>query len=70
MVAHGCWSKADEDGLLVASRSRVDEAARAVAERAPAPVTDMFDHLFAELPSDLARQRARAVAGGKERGNA
>ena len=69
MVAQGCWSKEDEEGLLASLRSRIDEAARAVAERAPAAMTDMFDYLFAELPDDLVRQRARAVAGEKERGN-
>ncbi len=69
MVAQGSWSKEDEEALLASSRSRIDEAARVVAERTPAPITDMFDFLFAELPNDLVWQRARAIASEKEQGN-
>jgi 2-oxoisovalerate dehydrogenase E1 component alpha subunit len=58
----GLWSKADEERLLEDCRTRIDAAARAVTEVSPQEVTDMFDDLFAELPEDVARQRARALA--------
>lgn len=61
MVEAGFWSKTNEEALLEDCRARIDKAARAVAERAPQTVTDMFDYLFAELPEDVARQRDRAL---------
>jgi len=62
MVEAGCWSKVDEESLLDDCRARIDEAARAVGERPPQPVTEMFDHLFAQLPEETARQRNHALS--------
>ena len=63
LMAQGVWDEAREQALEAeaaqAVQAAVDEYQRLVSEEAQ-PVTAMFDHLYAELPHDLAEQRAYA----------
>jgi 2-oxoisovalerate dehydrogenase E1 component alpha subunit len=54
----GYWDKDDEESLLETCGQEVEAAADRYLATAPQPPTAMFDHLFAELPQDLAKQRA------------
>ena len=64
LAASGLWSTADEERLIADCDARVEAAvADYLATPPPAP-TDMFDHLYAQLPASLAAQRAE-LAGGK-----
>ena len=57
----GAWDKAREDALLKECNEQVQAAAQAYLDT-PAPTVDqMFDHLYAQLPAALARQRAAAL---------
>jgi pyruvate dehydrogenase E1 component alpha subunit len=61
LVALGAWSKPDEERLLETCTTEVNAAVDAYLAMAPEPATAMFDHLYAQLPAELAPQR-RAVA--------
>jgi 2-oxoisovalerate dehydrogenase E1 component alpha subunit len=57
----GVWDKVQEDALLKECNEQVQAAAQAYLDTpAPAP-RQMFDHLYAQLPAALARQRAAAL---------
>lgn len=62
----GAWTKDDEEDLLAECGGEIDRAAEDYLAVPPQPVGDMFDHVFAELPEDLAVQRAHAIAHGGE----
>ncbi len=62
----GVWTKEDEEDLLGECGSAIDKAAEDYLAHPPQPVGDMFDYVFAELPDDLATQRAHAIAHGEE----
>jgi 2-oxoisovalerate dehydrogenase E1 component alpha subunit len=64
----GVWSKADEEQALAACAAEIDAAAEAYLKLPPAAAATMFDHLYAELPGSLARQRDEAVAGANGHG--
>jgi pyruvate dehydrogenase E1 component alpha subunit len=58
----GLWSQAREDELVRELEAWI-EAAVGKAEAHPGPgPRDVFDHMFAELPPHLARQRAELLA--------
>lgn len=52
------WKKADEETLIAECGAKVDRAIEAYLKTAPQPATAMLDYLYAELPADLAWQRA------------
>jgi pyruvate dehydrogenase E1 component alpha subunit len=54
----GLWDKDDEERLLETCSQEVEAAADRYLATAPQPPTSMFDHLYGELPADLAEQRA------------
>lgn len=58
----GVWDKNAEEELLEACAREVDAAADAYLAMAPQPIETIFDHLYGELPADLAAQRAAATA--------
>jgi pyruvate dehydrogenase E1 component alpha subunit len=63
----GLWDKDDEERLLETCGQEVEAAADRYLATAPQPPTAMFDHLYDELPADLAEQRAAlSGASGKE----
>ena len=56
--AQGWWTKEDEEALIAACKTKIEEAQKAYLALATPPVTDMFDSLYATLPSAMAAQRA------------
>jgi len=56
-AAHG-WGKAEEEALIASCAQEVDAAADAYLATEPEPPGAMFDHLYEELPAEVARQRA------------
>jgi len=62
LVEAGRWDRDREEGTIAECREAVEAAAEAYLARAPEPATAMFDHLFAELPEDLAAQRRELQA--------
>jgi pyruvate dehydrogenase E1 component alpha subunit len=63
MAAQGTWSAADEERLIADCNAQVEAAVAAYLATPPPAPTDMFDHLYAQLPASLAAQRAE-LAGG------
>jgi 2-oxoisovalerate dehydrogenase E1 component alpha subunit len=68
LLARGAWSREAEDDALAGAAAAVDAAVEAYLATPPQPVSAMFDHMFAEMPAALARQRAEALLS--EAGNA
>ena len=64
LAENGAWDKAQEDALLKECNEQVQAAAQAYLDTAPPATEQMFDHLYAQLPAALARQRA-AVLGNE-----
>ena len=54
----GLWDDAKQTALEADINERIDAAEAAWLALPPAPPTDMFDHLYAELPPELQEQRA------------
>jgi len=61
LMASGNWDKAREDTLLKECNEQVQAAAQAYLDTAHPGAEQMFDHLYAQLPAALARQRAAAL---------
>lgn len=60
LVASGAWDKAAEDALLKACNEQVQAAAQDYLDTPPPTAAQMFDHLYAQLPAALQKQRATA----------
>lgn len=60
LAENGAWDKAKEDALLKECNEQVQAAAQAYLDTPPPGPEQMFDHLYAQLPAALARQRAAA----------
>lgn len=67
LLASGVWGKEREVALLGACRDEVDKAAAEYLSAAPAPATDIIDHLHAALPAALSYQRAEIAGLGSDR---
>lgn len=61
LLACGAWDKGREDALLKECNERVQAAAQAYLDTPRPGAGQMFDHLYAQLPAALARQRAAAL---------
>ena len=61
LMAGGAWDKAREDALLKECNEQVQAAAQAYLDTPPPTAAQMFDHLYAQLPAPLARQRTAAL---------
>jgi pyruvate dehydrogenase E1 component alpha subunit len=64
----GHWTKADEERLIDGVNREIDTAVEQYLATPPPEPASMFDHLYAELPPALLRQRqavAAASAGGR-----
>lgn len=61
LVENGAWDKVKEDALLKECNEQVQTAAQAYLDTPPPTAEQMFDHLYAQLPAALARQRAAAL---------
>jgi 2-oxoisovalerate dehydrogenase E1 component alpha subunit len=62
----GAWTKADEERLLAECSAEVNAAVEAYLATAAEPAAAIFDHLYAELPAELAAQREEVIAGGED----
>jgi 2-oxoisovalerate dehydrogenase E1 component alpha subunit len=62
LTQRGWWTKADEERLHQECAAEVDAGVEAYLAAPPAPPTDIIDHVFAELPEAMARQRAALLA--------
>jgi 2-oxoisovalerate dehydrogenase E1 component alpha subunit len=60
LTSVGVWGRDDEERLLVDCAHEVDQAAEEYLTIPPQPAEAMFDHLFAQLPAELAAQRRAA----------
>ena len=59
----GHVTKRDEEQLLAEIAAEIEAAAASYLATPPQPPETVFDHTFAELPADLAAQRAAALGG-------
>lgn len=62
LTAAGLWSKADEEHLLQEATAEIEAAAAAYLAIPPQDRTTIFEFTFAELPAELATQRAALLA--------
>jgi len=56
------WSVQQENQLMDKCTIKVEQAVQEYQSASKLPVTDMFDYMYAELPHDLAQQRAFALS--------
>src|SRR5690606_34290708 len=61
LISEGAWSEAEEAEWKEACAAEIDAEVNAYLETKVQPVEAMFDHLYAELPADLAAQREQAL---------
>jgi pyruvate dehydrogenase E1 component alpha subunit len=61
LVARGAWTKEDEEALILDCSKEVQAAVDEYLAFPPPSPEAMFDHLYAELPAPLARQRDEAL---------
>jgi len=62
LTGMNAWSAMEEKDLLADCSARADAEVNAYLETKAQPLTAMFDYTYAELPLDLERQRAAALA--------
>jgi len=62
LTAHKAWSDKTEEAWKADCAAKVDAEVNAYLETKAQPVEAMFDYTYAEVPADLARQRAQALA--------
>ncbi len=62
LIAQKAWSEKEEEAWKEECGKRVDIEVNAYLETKSQPLTAMFDFVYAELPTDLAQQRAQALA--------
>ena len=67
LLAQKAWSEKDEEAWKAECGAKVDVEVNAYLETKSQPVEAMFDFTYAELPADLAQQRAQALAAEKSR---
>jgi len=65
LTAEGVWSEAEEAAWKEECNRLSDIEVNAYLETKTQPVEAMFDYMYAELPHDLAAQRAEALAWEK-----
>jgi pyruvate dehydrogenase E1 component alpha subunit len=63
LTATGAWTKVSEDRLLAECRAEVDAAEAAYLATPAQDPAAIFDHAYAALPDELARQKAEAAGG-------
>jgi len=65
LVAERGWNRALEEAAIHAADATVEAAVRQYLATPPQPAETMFDFLYAELPEDLAGQRASLAERGR-----
>jgi len=68
LIAQKAWSEKEEEAWKADCAERVDAEVNAYLETKSQPTEAMFDYTYAELPLDLERQRADALAWEKRNG--
>jgi pyruvate dehydrogenase E1 component alpha subunit len=61
LVAHKTWDDSKEEAWKADCGTRVDTEVNAYLETKSQPIAAMFDFTYAEVPADLAQQRAQAM---------
>ncbi|MFC4726764.1 pyruvate dehydrogenase (acetyl-transferring) E1 component subunit alpha [Coralloluteibacterium thermophilus] len=61
LVGAGAWSDAQETEWKAACAAEIDAEVDAYLATRAQPLESMFDHLYADMPEDLARQRQAAL---------
>lgn len=64
LTAKDAWDKAAEERVVAECTQRIEAAVATYLATAAEGAEAMFDHLYAELPASLARQRAAAAEDG------
>ena len=62
LTAKGAWSEAEETAWIAECGVKVDEEINAYLNTPVQPVEAMFDFLYADMPEDVRKQRAAALA--------
>jgi pyruvate dehydrogenase E1 component alpha subunit len=62
LAAAGQWTKQSEEALLRECREDVERAAQDFLNTPPQPASAVFDYIYKDMPSELAEQRAAAIA--------
>jgi pyruvate dehydrogenase E1 component alpha subunit len=62
LVRCKAWSKEQEEGLLQECHQQVNEAAEGYLATPPLSPAELFEHVYATLPAELAEQREAAIA--------
>jgi pyruvate dehydrogenase E1 component alpha subunit len=62
LTGRGAWDDTKEKAWLAECERQVNDEVDAYLATTPPPVSAMFDHLYAELPPDIAAQRDAASA--------
>jgi len=65
LLAQKAWSEKDEEAWKIECGAKVDAEVNAYLETKAQPTEAMFDFTYAELPADLAQQRAQALGAEK-----
>jgi pyruvate dehydrogenase E1 component alpha subunit len=68
LIAQKAWSEKEEEAWKADCAEKVDAEVNAYLETKSQPTEAMFDYTYAELPLDLERQRAEALAWEKRNG--
>jgi pyruvate dehydrogenase E1 component alpha subunit len=68
LTAAGAWSEAEETAWLAECNARVDEEINAYLATAAQPDESIFDHVYGDMPQDLARQRDALLAWERAHG--
>jgi pyruvate dehydrogenase E1 component alpha subunit len=68
LIAQKAWSEKEEEAWKADCAEKVDAEVNAYLETKSQPTEAMFDYAYAELPLDLERQRAEALAWEKRNG--
>ncbi|MCG8432776.1 MAG: pyruvate dehydrogenase (acetyl-transferring) E1 component subunit alpha [Gammaproteobacteria bacterium] len=64
----GAWDDKREEAWLAECAAKVDEEVTLYKEAGKPPVTDIFDHMFANMPEELAEQRRQAIEEAEHHG--
>ena len=67
LMSLNAWTEQEEDAWKAECATKVDAEVNAYLETKAQPIEAMFDYTWAEVPADLAKQRAEAIAADAQR---
>lgn len=62
LTEQGWWDEAQEEAWLKAAKAQIDVEVEAYLSTPRQPIGAMFDYVYADIPDELAAQRAAAIA--------